>query len=94
MTDAETDAWSDLIDKHPIGFFPKTAEEQPKAIVEEVVTMKRMEFDDGRIGWYVDHPEFYADIEPDAETGKWSIFFRDRSGAEGYAEREHKEQPK
>lgn len=49
--------------------------------------LKPMIFDDGRKGWFVDHPEFYIDIEPD-ETGKWSCFFRHKpSGKEAFAER-------
>lgn len=50
------------------------------------VQMRPMEFEDGRKGWYVDHPEFYADIEPNTE-GQWTVFFKDRNGGEGYGER-------
>ena len=43
----------------------------------DAVIMRPMQFDDGRIGWFIDHPEFYCDIEQDTD-GKWSVFFRDR----------------
>jgi hypothetical protein len=51
-----------------------------------VVSMRPMEAEDGRKGWYIDHPDFYCDIEPDELTGKWAVFFRDKQGREGYAE--------
>lgn len=55
---------------------------------EPAVSMRPMEFDDGRKGWYIDHPEFYADIEPDPDSGRWTVFFREKAtGREGYAER-------
>lgn len=47
--------------------------------------MLPMEFEDGRRGYFIDTPEFYCDIEPDAETGTWSVFFRDqKDGSEGF----------
>lgn len=57
-----------------------------KAVSDEVVTMRPMTFDDGRKGWYIDHPEFYCDLEPNPDTGKWSVFFKDKNGFEGYGE--------
>jgi hypothetical protein len=46
--------------------------------------MVPMEFEDGRIGYYLNTPEFYCDIEPDGR-GVWSVFFRDtKTGLEGY----------
>ena len=50
------------------------------------ITMRRMDFDDGRVGWYIDHPEFYCDIEPDS-SGVLSVFFRDKNGREAFGER-------
>ena len=50
-----------------------------------LVAMRPMQFEDGRVGWYVDHPDFYCDIEPD-EHGVWSVFFRDKDGKEAFAE--------
>lgn len=49
------------------------------------VVMRPMEHEDGRKAWYIDHPEFYCDVEPDAD-GKWSVFFRDKQGREGFAD--------
>jgi hypothetical protein len=52
----------------------------------ESFLMRKMEFDDGRVGWYIDNKDFYCDIEPD-ENGKLSVFFRDRkSGKEVFKE--------
>lgn len=48
--------------------------------------MKPMQYDDGRIGWYFDCADFYADIDKDAD-GKYSIYFRDRkTQAEAWAD--------
>ena len=50
------------------------------------VVMRPMEFEDRRVGWYIDHPDFYCDIEPD-EAGIWSVFFRDKNGKEAFGEK-------
>lgn len=48
--------------------------------------MRRMDFEDGRVGYYIDHQDFYCDIERDLDE-IWSVFFRDKdSGKEGFAE--------
>lgn len=53
----------------------------------EPVAMRPMYYDDGRLkGWYIDHPEFFCDIDRETEGGPWSVFFRDKQGYEGYAE--------
>ena len=42
-------------------------------------TLRPYENEDGQhIGWYVDTPEVYCDIERD-DKGEWSIFFRERN---------------
>lgn len=52
---------------------------------QPAVKMHKMTHEDGCIGWFVDHPDFYCDIEQ--EDGRWSVFFRDKaSNAEGYGE--------
>jgi hypothetical protein len=46
--------------------------------------MVPMNFEGGRVGYYLNTPEFYCDIEPD-KNGVWSVFFRDmKTGSEGY----------
>ena len=69
-------------------------QEQSEAVLssaefcKQSVTMRPMEFEDGRVGWYIDHPNFYCDLEPD-ESGVWSVFFRERNtGKEAYGERQ------
>lgn len=54
---------------------------------DERFVMHSCESENGGKIWYVDAPEFYADIAQEKDTGKWSIFFRDKSGNEGYAEK-------
>jgi hypothetical protein len=52
--------------------------------------MVPMEFGDGRVGYYLNTPEFYCDIEPD-KNGVWSVFFRDmKTGSEGYGVKPNK----
>lgn len=52
------------------------------------VAMRPIQFEDGRLGWYIDHPDFYCDLEPDI-NGTWSVFFRDRAtGKEVFGERQ------
>ena len=46
--------------------------------------LKTMRHEDGRISYYLDHPDFYAEFGCDG--GKWSAFVRDPKGAEGFAE--------
>ena len=49
----------------------------PKTKPAEPVVMKPMTSEiTGNVGYYVSHPEFYCDIEKDA-NGVWSIYFRD-----------------
>jgi hypothetical protein len=44
---------------------------------KDAVFAKKMFKEDGSsIGWYIDHPEFYCDIEQ--EGGVWSVYFRHR----------------
>lgn len=51
------------------------------------VTMRPCEFRHG-IGWYIDHPDFYCDVERE-ENGRWSVFFREHATkSEGYGEQQ------
>jgi len=44
---------------------------------EEAFTARRMKAEDGStLGWYINHPEFYCDIEP--EDGVLAVYFRDK----------------
>lgn len=55
-----------------------------------ITTMVPMEFEDGRVGYYLNTPEFYCDIEPD-KSGVWSVFFKDmKTGSEGYGVKPNK----
>lgn len=58
---------------------------------EPLVAMRRCDFEHGW-GWYIDHPEFYADIEPD-EAGVWSVYFREKSGKDAFGERKKQAEP-
>lgn len=51
-----------------------------------VVVMKPMLLANDMTGYYIDHPDFYCDLEVD-EIGNWSIFFRDREGNEAFGEK-------
>ena len=68
--------------------------ERLKQQTEPVVAMRPCDFEHG-LGWYIDHPEFYADIEPD-EAGVWSVYFSEKSGKSGkdaFGERKKQAEP-
>jgi hypothetical protein len=84
------------IENHKLGLLPGVLSVTPGTpltvtnstiqLNANAVLMQRMEFDDGRVGWYITHPDFYCDIEPDKD-GIWSVFFRDKNGSEAFGER-------
>jgi len=53
----------------------------------KLIQMKEMQLENGSVAYYVQHPDFYCDIEQD-ENGVWSVYFRDRiTGQEVYKEK-------
>lgn len=65
------------IQARPVLTMPLAAGLPSLVINSKIVTMTQMHHEDGSVGYFIDHPEFYCDIERE-DNGKWSVFFRDR----------------